>query len=211
MGIKVSADGLSIVTTKSDGKCMATIPDVCNIPGPNGPISVPFSNMAESKNAQVTSVMTQLNGGTVACMGSYCEPSTGDEGGILQGVASGTTKGKATFLLSSPTVIVESRPVCRKSDLMIMNEFNTIGLSGMNQEDVGPTKEFKVETKTLEIELKDEEGNPIPDAKYIVKHSGKITDEGNLDSNGFAKIENIRGSGYKVSFPDYENAILEEQ
>lgn len=205
MGIKVSADGLSIVTTKSDGKCMATVPDVCNIPGPNGPIPIPFPNMVESKKAQVTSVMTQMNGGNVACFGSYCEPSTGDEGGVMGGVASGCTKGKATFLLSSPTVMVESRPVCRKSDLMIMNETNTVGLAGMNQEDVGGASGIEgQEETTLEIELKDENGKPMANEKYIVMHSGKVKKEGKLDSFGKAKIEGIKGSGYKVRFPDQE-------
>lgn len=204
MGIKVSADGLSIVTTKSDGKCMATVPDVCNIPGPNGPIPIPFPNIAESKKTQVPSVMTQMDGGNVACMGSYCEPSSGDEGGVMGGIVSGGTKGKATFMLSSPTVMVESRPVCRKSDLMIMNEINTVGLAGMNQADVGPAKEFKVEPVTIEIELKDEEGSPVADEKYQIVHSGKVTHEGNLDSNGYAKVESVHGSGYKVKFPNQD-------
>ena len=128
----------------------------------------------------------------------------------MGGIVSGGTKGKATFMLSSPTVMVESRPVCRKSDLMIMNEINTVGLAGMNQEDVGPANEFSVEPLLIEIELKDDEGNPVADERFQIVHSGKVTYEGNLDANGCAKVESVHGSGFKVKFPDQQNVFKEE-
>ncbi|MCP4294684.1 MAG: DUF4150 domain-containing protein, partial [Proteobacteria bacterium] len=138
MPVTTSADGLSVVHTKSDGKIDATIPDVCKIPAPpGGPVPIPFPNQAESKTVSPGSVMTKIDGGNVALLGDSCSESKGDDGGILGGVVSGGTNGKATFIMSSPTVMIEGRPVCRKSDMMIMNDINTIGLSGMNQDDVG--------------------------------------------------------------------------
>lgn len=193
MAIKVSADGLSIVTTKSDGKCMATIPDVCKIPGPNGAIPIPFPNMVESKNTKMTSILTEMNGGKVACMGSYCEPSTSDEAGVLKGIVSGTTKGKATFLKWSPTVKVEGRPVCRKSDLMLMNTCNTVGLAGMNQEDVNGVgfEEIEQELEPLKIQLKDGT-EPRAGVPYkVVAKNRKY--EGSTDSDGMIDIEIPKG------------------
>lgn len=209
MPIKVSADGLSIVTTSSDGKAVATIPDICKIPcPPGGPVPVPFPNIARSKDVTAGSILTRINGGNVAVMGSFCRQSSGDEGGVLGGVVSGCIKGKGFFMKWSPTVKVEGRPVCRKSDMMIMNTVNTVSLSGMNQEDVN-AEEISVEPVTIEIELKDEEGNPVADEKYIVKHSGKVTHEGKLDANGYAKVEGVHGMGYKIMFPELDSVEKE--
>lgn len=190
MAIEVSADGLSIVTTKSNGKCMATLPDVCKIPGPNGPISVPFANMVESKNGKMTSIRVKLNGGNVHCLGSYCEPSTGDEGGILKGVVSGTTKGKATYLKWSPTVKVEGRPVCRKSDLMIMNTINTMGMAGMNQADVGEVgfDETEEETKPFKMKLS-LIGNEDQDDEFRLTVRGQMVARGKISSEGLISAD----------------------
>ncbi len=84
MPITVSADGLSIVTTESEGKAMATIPDVCQIPVPMvGPVPIPFPNIAESKDVKMGSILTKIDGGNVALIGSFCDKSTGDEAGVL--------------------------------------------------------------------------------------------------------------------------------
>ncbi len=204
MPITVSADGLSIVTTKSEGKAVSTIPDVCKIPTPGGPVPIPFTNMAESKDLSAGSVMTKIDGGEVALMGSFISKSSGDEAGVLGGVASGCTKGKGFFMNFSSTVKIEGRPVCRKSDMMIMNTINTLSTSGMMQDDVGELTAADIEPTVLEIELKDEEGNPMADERYIVMHSGSVKAEGCLDSNGYAKVEGLKGTGYQIMFPDQE-------
>ncbi|MCG8333066.1 MAG: DUF4150 domain-containing protein [Proteobacteria bacterium] len=207
MGIKVSADGLSVVTTKSGGTANATIPDVCTtpLPSPPGPLPLPYPNISKSEDCKVTSVMTQFDSGQVACFGSHVEKSQGDEVGAIGGIISGKTSGKCLFLNSSSSVFVESRPVVRKSDFMICNEINTLALTGMDQPDVGGSGEIATEEKTLEIELKDDEGNAMANERFVIKHDGKITHEGNLDDNGCAKVEGIRATGYKVMFPDLEN------
>ncbi len=144
--ITVSANGKSVVTEGSDGIAMATIPDVCQtpFPPPVGPMPIPYPNIAESKDLTAGSIMTKFDGNSVAVLGSFISKSTGDEPGVLGGIISGTIQGKAFFLGFSPDVIVEMRPVCRKGDLMIMNEFNTLGLTGMDQEDVGEPEPVQI-------------------------------------------------------------------
>ncbi len=111
--------------------------------------------------------------------------------------------GKAFFISCSSTVKIEGRPVCRKTDMMIMNTINTISMSGMMQEDVDDVEEVDEETREIEIELKDANGDPIADERYIVLNAGK-TFEGNLDSSGKAKVSGIKGSHYKLKFPDQD-------
>ncbi|MCP4296775.1 MAG: DUF4150 domain-containing protein [Proteobacteria bacterium] len=205
MPVTVSVDGLSVVTTKSEGTGNCTIPDICKIPVPMaGPVPIPFMNTALSEKVTLGSILTKIDGGSVALLGSYCEESSGDEGGVLGGIVSGGTKGKAMFLKNSPTVKIEGRPVCRKSDLLLMNDFNTIGMSGMDQADVDTEESIEMEEKSLEIKLQDAEGKAIPDEPYVVKHSGKIVAEGNLDSDGCATIEGIKAPGCKIFFPNQE-------
>ncbi len=80
----VSANGLSIVHAGSKGKLMATIPDVCFIPGPNGSkIPIPFPNKAESKKLDGGTVTVKIEGSSVAVMGAMISKSSGDAGGIL--------------------------------------------------------------------------------------------------------------------------------
>ena len=137
MPVTTSADGLSVVHTKSDGKANATIPDVCLVPAPpGGPVPIPFPNNVKAEDIKKGSVLTKIDGGSVALQGSYCEKSTGDAGGVIGGVASGCTQGKAHFLKWSSTFKIEGRPVCRKSDMMLMNNSNTLSLSGMNLDDI---------------------------------------------------------------------------
>ncbi len=202
--ITVSANGLSIVHQKSGGKAMASIPDICitPFPAPPGPLPLPYPNFAESEKLELGSVMTKFDGASVALLGSTISESYGDESGSIGGVASGQTKGKASFLISSPNVSVEMRPVCRKSDMMIMNGFNTLSLGGMDQADVKEPGEINEETMDIEVELLDDENNPIADEPYQIIHSGKVEAEGKTDSSGMVKISGITKRGYKVIFPE---------
>ncbi len=190
MPITVSADGQSVVTTKSEGKAVSTIPDVCKIPTPNGPVPIPFMNSAESKDVKGGSIMTKIDGGSVALMGSYCDKSSGDEAGSVGGVVSGKTKGKAIFMAFSSTVQVEGRPVCRKGDMMIMNECNTIGMTGMNQDDVSgadPIEQEQVELKPFKVKLMDGD-EPRANLPFkLVARNKKV--EGSTDSDGIIEAE----------------------
>jgi uncharacterized Zn-binding protein involved in type VI secretion len=56
----------------------------------------------------------------------------------------------------------------------------------------------------IEIELKDDEGNPIANEEFIVYlPSGKV-ETGKLDSNGYKKLEKIPAGNYSVKFPNLE-------
>ncbi len=98
----VSANGLSIVHDGNKAKLMATIPDVCFIPGPNGSrIPIPFPNKAESKDLSGGTVTVKIDGGSVAVMGSTISKSSGDAAGVLGGIVSGNTQGKAMTIMFS--------------------------------------------------------------------------------------------------------------
>lgn len=67
------------------------------------------------------------------------------------------------------------------------------------------TEEEKEEnTSWIEIELLDEEDNPVPGEKYEVElPDGKIA-KGTLDGEGFARIDGIKPGACKVCFPEYD-------
>jgi hypothetical protein len=93
-------------------------------------------NQAESKDLSGGTVTVKIEGSSVAVMGSSISKSSGDAGGILGGIVSGSTEGKALTFTFSPDVIMEMRPVIRKSDMAIMNDINTISLQGWDQGDI---------------------------------------------------------------------------
>ncbi|MBU2511436.1 DUF4150 domain-containing protein [bacterium] len=132
----VSANGLTVITKGNKAKLQSTIPDICSIPGPNGKIPIPFMNTAKSEDLSGGTVTVQIEGQSVAVMGSVISKSSGDAAGVLGGIISGGTEGKATTIMFSPDVIMEMRPVIRKTDMAIMNDINTISLSGWDVADV---------------------------------------------------------------------------
>lgn len=141
----VSANGLTVIHAGNKAKLQATIPDICYIPGPNGSrIPIPFPNIAKSEDLSGGSVTVQIEGSSVAVMGATISKSSGDVGGILGGIVSGGTEGKATTIMFSPDVIIEGRPVIRKTDMAIMNDINTISTAGWEVGDVseGEAKEW---------------------------------------------------------------------
>ncbi len=214
--ISVSANGKSVVTKGSDGKAMATIPDVCitPFPTPPGPMPIPYPNIAESKDLDGGSIMTKFDGNSVATLGSHISTSTGDEPGSMGGIISGTTKGKAFFIGFSPDVIVEMRPVCRKGDMMTMNDFNTLSLSGMMQDDVGEVEaldDLEKEAQTFEFILVDEKDKAMMDEPYTAKHSNNVTVTGKTDSNGKIKIENVTSKSVKIKLDNLEEFELVDE
>lgn len=54
----------------------------------------------------------------------------------------------------------------------------------------------------IEIELEDLDGEPLPNERYIVTLPDGAEKEGNLDENGYAKVENVPPGAYKIQFPD---------
>jgi len=68
------------------------------------------------------------------------------------------------------------------------------------------------ETKTswLEIELVDEEDEPVPGERYRIELPDGTTASGTLDEKGFARIEGIEPGSCKVSFPELDQDAWEK-
>lgn len=60
----------------------------------------------------------------------------------------------------------------------------------------------KKKTSWIEIELKDDDGKPVPGERYrVTLPDGKTLAEGTTDENGYAKVSNIDPGSCKVTFP----------
>lgn len=76
--------------------------------------------------------------------------------------------------------------------------------------------EKKIEVDTIEpndwieLELLDEEGEPVAGAEYIVLLSNGSEIKGKMDENGYAKVNNVIGGSCRVTFPEYENVNVDE-
>jgi type VI secretion system secreted protein VgrG len=67
------------------------------------------------------------------------------------------------------------------------------------------TKEEKEKKKSwIEIELKDQEDQPIPGERYQITLPDGTVDEGTLDENGKARVDGIDPGSCKVTFPDLD-------
>jgi hypothetical protein len=117
MTTKATVNGRTWVHKKSDGFSIA-FPDACKLP--NG-VSVPFVNIAFSKDAAGTAASVFSDGEPVMTAASCFSTSYGDEPGLGGGVISGCIQGKASFVNFSVDVIVEGEPVPRQFDPMIHN------------------------------------------------------------------------------------------
>jgi uncharacterized protein (DUF2345 family) len=73
------------------------------------------------------------------------------------------------------------------------------------------TKEEKQQKKSwIEIQLEDEEGNPIPGKPYRIKLSDNSVIEGTLDGDGYARVDGIDPGDCEVTFPDDDEETIED-
>jgi len=56
----------------------------------------------------------------------------------------------------------------------------------------------------IQMELKDENGNPIPNKKYVLYLADGQKKEGSVDSNGFARIDGIPPGRFKIEFSNMD-------
>ncbi len=123
----IAINGLTLCHKNSSGLVMASIPDVCKAPT----YPVPFPNIAFSRDlAKGTTTVKSHSGAMCGIKGSEFSVSTGDEPGVGGGVTSGVNRHKATFLMWSPNVFMQGKPVTRLTDKMLMNKGNTVSLGG---------------------------------------------------------------------------------
>jgi hypothetical protein len=121
MGVKTSANSLSVVHQGSSGMATASAPDVCNTPTPTGPVPMPYPNIAMSSNLLMGTILVSTEGMPIATKDSFFFPSSGDEPGVGGGVASAVFIGKAKFANYSMNVFAEGKNVARLSDPMTNN------------------------------------------------------------------------------------------
>jgi hypothetical protein len=76
-----------------------------------------------------------------------------------------------------------------------------------------PTEEDEEneEKSWIEIEMVDEEDNPVPGMKYKVTLSDETVAEGTLDGKGFARLEGIPKGNCKVTFPELDKEAWEKK
>lgn len=123
----VSINGLTLCHKNSTGMVTATLPDVCKTPS----YPVPYPNIAFSRDlAKGTKTVKSHDGAMNGIKGCEFSVSIGDDPGTGGGVKSGVNKDKATFLMWSPNVKMEGKPVTRLTDKMLMNKGNTISAGG---------------------------------------------------------------------------------
>lgn len=85
-------------------------------------------------------------------------------------------------------------------------------ISSQEQRHKEPEDEEDKEKKSwIEIELVDEENNPVPGEKYkVILPDGKTVAEGTLDEKGFARIEGIDPGTCKITFPNLDKDAWEK-
>ncbi len=67
----------------------------------------------------------------------------------------------------------------------------------------------ETDTSWIEIELIDENDQPVAGERYeITTPDGKVA-KGSLDSKGFARLENIKPGSCKISFPELDKDAWE--
>jgi type VI secretion system secreted protein VgrG len=73
-----------------------------------------------------------------------------------------------------------------------------------------PTEADKEDKSWIEIELVDEEKNPVPGEKYkITLPDGKVA-QGTLDNEGFARVEGIEPGTCQIAFPNLDKDAWEK-
>ncbi|REL26651.1 DUF4150 domain-containing protein [Thalassotalea euphylliae] len=122
-GHNVLINGKTAVHQDSGG-VLQTV-DVCLTTIGTSAVPIAYPNVAQSSDAASTASSVKINGNPACHLNSNFSKSTGDQPGDKKGVASGTTEGKAEFILGSFDVFIEGKPAVRQGDLMVSNNKNT--------------------------------------------------------------------------------------
>jgi hypothetical protein len=214
MPTTVGVNGLSIVH-KDSGGTVSFMPDVCKTPAPPGPpVPVPYPNVAMSKDADKAAKTVTCDGNPICIEGSEFAKSTGDEAGSVGGVASGCTKGKATFVAGSFDVMVEGKGVVRFGDQMLGNKGSAVNTPPMPEQqapapaakEVGPGE---LQPDKLTVVVTDSAGKALAGVRYVLETPDGKKIEGKTDGSGkIAVDETISGIG-RITFPGLSGAHVE--
>lgn len=72
-----------------------------------------------------------------------------------------------------------------------------------------PHKPDEEKTSWIEIELVDEEDNPVPGERYEITVPDGTVASGTLDENGFARVDGIDPGTCQVTFPELDKSAWE--
>ncbi len=75
---------------------------------------------------------------------------------------------------------------------------------------VKPHKPDEEKTSWIEIEMVDEEDEPVPGEKYKITLPDDSVAEGTLDGKGFARVDGIDPGTCKVTFPELDKDAWEK-
>jgi hypothetical protein len=215
MPVTVAVNHMTVVHQASGGT-VSFMPDVCLTPVPSGsPVPVPYPNLAMSRHTSQGSATVTCDGHPVMVKGSCFSQSTGDEAGSAGGVASHITKGKAEFIAYSFDVLFDGKPVARAMDLMLGNKggaFNTppapLLQPPMPPDPDAPDEE--TEPDSLLIQLVDQAGEPIKDARYLLHRPDGTTEEGRTNAEGKIRVARTVAGVGRVVFPDHRTILTED-
>ncbi len=126
MAQSVYTNGRGVAHGGSNGMSIA-FPDVCLTPSPAGPVPIPYPNIARSADVSGGPTSVKVDGAMPATKGAQYAQSSGDEAGSAGGVASGSFKGAAEFVLYSFDVKFDGQNVCRLGDSLTHNRKNAFG------------------------------------------------------------------------------------
>ena len=72
-----------------------------------------------------------------------------------------------------------------------------------------PSEEDEEEKSWIEIELVDEEDQPVPGEKYKITLPDGSVATGTLDEKGFARVDGIEPGTCQITFPDLDKEAWE--
>jgi len=212
----VTVNNLTVVHMTSDGK-VSFMPDVCLTPQPTGPpVPIPYPNIAESMDTSLGSTTVLIDGNPIMLQGSVFSKSSGDEPGIVGGVASLVNMGQAEFINYSFDVKIEGKSVPRMGDQMLGNKgvtFNTPPANEVQPPNPAMVTEMSLsdeqnEPDRMEIKVVNRAGEPLKDIAYVLLKPDGTKEEGKSDASGLITIDDtIKGVG-KIGFPELKGVIL---
>jgi len=109
------------------GGMSIVFPDVCNTPSPVGPIPIPYPNIALASDTSGGPSTVKCDGEMPMVKGATYSKSSGDEAGVVGGVASGVNMKEAEFMLYSFDVKMDGKNTCRLGYPLFHNKKNMLG------------------------------------------------------------------------------------
>uniref|UniRef100_UPI003D13F0B3 PAAR-like domain-containing protein n=1 Tax=Gynuella sp. TaxID=2969146 RepID=UPI003D13F0B3 len=132
-----------------DSKGILTTVDVCLTKVGKPVVPIPYTNIAQSKDADKTASSVKINGNPACTKDSVFAKSTGDEAGNRKGIRSGQITGEASFIMGSANVFFEGTAATRAMDLMVSNKQNTPPAPLMQSVGMAPQASSAVAPETL--------------------------------------------------------------